>query len=76
MTIETKVSEHALRRPQRRGISPETLGFVFEYVARKTQPRVFEKKNGGRVEPAEGQKRQTQRRPELAKGQARRFRGR
>jgi hypothetical protein len=45
----------------------------FEYVARKTQPRVFERKLRRRFEPAEGHKRQTQRRPELAKGQV--FRG-
>jgi hypothetical protein len=31
MTIETKVSEHALRQAQRRGISHETLGLVLTY---------------------------------------------
>jgi hypothetical protein len=31
MTIETKVSEHALRQSQRRGISRETLDLVLSY---------------------------------------------
>ena len=31
MTIETKVSEHALRQSQRRGISRETLDLVLTY---------------------------------------------
>jgi hypothetical protein len=31
MTIETRVSEHALRQSQRRGISRETLDLVLTY---------------------------------------------
>jgi hypothetical protein len=76
MRIETNVSQHALRRSQRRGIFPETLDLVFEYVARKPQHGVFQKTHCARFEPAEGQNRQTQRRLELAKGQTRKFRGR
>lgn len=48
----------------------------FEYVARKTHHRVFQQKHCASFEPAGGQNRQTQRWPELAKGQARKFRGR
>jgi hypothetical protein len=41
MTIETKVSEHALRQSQRRGISRETLDLVLSYHDRSRKlPRI------------------------------------